>query len=62
MHIGQNIPRDYFMKDSSNNTCKIHQVNEEKDLGVIFDCKMTFSKHLSSKANRNLGLIVKNFT
>jgi hypothetical protein len=52
MHIGQNTTCDYFMKDSSNNICKIQQVNEEKDLAVIFDCKMTFSKHISSKVNK----------
>jgi hypothetical protein len=64
MHIGQNITCYYFKKDSSNNICKIQQVNEEKDLGVIYDCKMTFGKHISSKVNkatRNLGPIIKTF-
>ena len=40
-------------------------MNEEKDLGVIFDDNLIFNKHIGSKvkiANRNLGLIFKNFT
>ena len=43
----------------------IKKVESEKDLGVIIDNKLTFTKHINSKikiANRNLGLIFRTFT
>ena len=43
----------------------IEKVESEKDLGVIIDSKLTFTKHINSKmkiANRNLGLIFRTFT
>lgn len=65
MHIGNNEASEYFMKDNDKKVHKITQVEQEKDLGVIFDPKLDFSKHVHTKvnlANRNLGLINKNFT
>ena len=53
------------MKDSAGNIVEITRVEKEKDLGVIFDKDLKFSAHISekiNKANRNLGLINKNFT
>jgi len=35
-----------------------------KDLGVIFDCKLKFTKHIDEKVNiayQNLGIIKRNF-
>ena len=65
LHIGnKNQGTEYFMIDDKNKIEKIKQVEEEKDLGVTFDKKLTFDKHISSKvnlANRNLGLIFRNF-
>ena len=64
MHIGKDEQSDYFIKDKENKISKILVVEQEKDLGVIFDNKLLFDKHISSKvkiANRNLGLISKNF-
>ena len=43
----------------------IEKVESEKDLGVIIDNKLIFTKHINSKikiANRNLGLIFRTFT
>ena len=43
----------------------IEKVKSEKDLGVIIDNKLTFTKHINSKikiANRNLGIIFRTFT
>ena len=43
----------------------IENVESEKDLGVIIDNTLTFTKHISSKiklANKNLGLIFRTFT
>jgi len=65
MHIGKNEPSEYFMKDAEGKICKIQLVDSEKDLGVTFDDKLTFNKHIHLKvniANRNLGLIAKSFT
>ena len=56
---------EYFIKDNNDTLSKIHNVDYEKDLGVIFDTKLNFSKHISTKvklANRNLGIISKTFT
>ena len=65
MHLGNgNNNEEYVMKEN-NKVEQIQKVNEEKDLGVIFDDNLIFNKHIGSKvkiANRNLGLIFKNFT
>ena len=65
MHLGNgNNNKEYVMKEN-NKVEQIQKVNEEKDLGVIFDDNLIFNKHIGSKvkiANRNLGLIFKNFT
>ena len=64
MHLGNKPNSEYYLKDSENKIHKIEQITEEKDLGVIFDNKLTFSKHINTKvniANRNLGLIIKKF-
>ena len=53
------------MKDSQNVKYKIQDVQQEKDLGVTFDNKLKFETHINAKinlANRNLGLIVRNFS
>ena len=42
----------------------LEHVNEEKDLGVIIDCDLTFEEHISSKikkANSMVGLIKRSF-
>ena len=40
MHMGPNLPNDYFMKDSQNVKYKIQDVQQEKELGVTFDNKL----------------------
>ena len=65
MHMGPNMPHEYFMKDSQNVLHKIQDVQQEKDLGVTFDQKLKFETHINTKinlANRNLGLIVRSFS
>ena len=65
MHIGPTEPSEYFMKDKDGNVQKIQQVNNEKDLGVIFDSYLKFDKHISTQiniANINLGLMSHFFT
>lgn len=44
---------------------QIEKVDSEKDLGVLFDSKLSFRDHISSKvniANRNLGIIFRTFS
>ena len=51
--------------NSGTETIEIEKVNCEKDLGVIIDQALNFSKHIStkvSKANQNLGIIFRTFT
>ena len=63
MHLG--IASEYFMKDNNKIMHKIQQVNQEKDLGVIFDNELKFEEHIKHKvniANRNLGIIYRKFS
>ena len=65
LHTGSGESSEYFIKDDNDTLTKIHDVDYEKDLGVIFDKKLNFSQHVSTKvklANRNLGIISKTFT
>ena len=42
----------------------INAVEEEKDLGILFDKKQRFSNHIkccTSKANQRIGIICRNF-
>ena len=44
--------------------CLLDHVSHIKDLGIIFDSKLTFVHHIDSivgKANRIIGLIKRNF-
>ena len=62
MHLGTKTASEYFMKDNNKIMHKIQQVNQEKDLGVIFDKKLKFEEHIKHKvniANRNLGIIYR---
>ena len=65
LHIGsRTIPANYTM-NSGQDTVEIEKVPYEKDLGVIIDQALNFSKHIStkvSKANQNLGIIFRTFT
>ncbi len=52
------------MKDNMQ-TVNIEQVQEEKDLGVLFQSDLKFSKHINNcvnKANSILGLVKRSFT
>ena len=56
MHVGARIGRaNYFMEGT-----EIQAVSEEKDLGVVVDDKLRFSRHIAAVAacaNRKLGLL-----
>ena len=49
---------DYYLNDS-----KLNRVNKIKDLGIVFDCKLSFNDHINfitCKANRTWGFIWRN--
>ncbi len=65
MHIGTHENGERFSFKNANTTQELELVEEQKDLGLLIDNKMKFSKHITqsvSKANRNLGLIARTFT
>ena len=41
-----------YTMDTTNGTISIEKVNSEKDLGVIFDSKLTFIEHISTKCQK----------
>ena len=65
MYFGKTNPcHDYKMHNSSE-TNVIMKGSEEKDLGVIFDDKLNFDKHIYSavsKANQKIGIIKRTFS
>ena len=59
MHIGKNEPSEYYIEDTKGNKHKIEQVNQEKDLGVIFDKNLNFDIHiLKSKLIKLIEILV----
>lgn len=65
MRIGKNPPDFlYTMKDSIENRHALKFVEEEKDLGVVMDNHLSFSKQITqqtSKANKILAIIRRSF-
>ena len=66
MHLGRNNPHSkYEIKHRNGDRHTLHECEEEKDLGIIFDYKLTFDSHINSaisKGNKILGLIRRSFT
>ncbi|XP_072018234.1 uncharacterized protein [Amphiura filiformis] len=65
MHYGrQDVGNTYSMRDGGTRA-DLEVRDEEKDLGVVFDPSLKFSKHVGKvaiKANRIVGLIRRTFT
>ena len=64
-HLGNHDMNQTYTMRKDQEELPIEKVESEKDLGVIIDNKLTFTKHINSKikiANRNLGLIFRTFT
>ena len=60
MHLGKDNPKHTYSMGGENLTV----TTEEKDLGVIFDEKLEFDKHIRvmvNRANRMLGMIRSGF-
>ena len=67
LHMGYNNPNYvYYMESYVNNErVELEATKMEKDLGIIVDSELTFSKHVETqvgKANRLVGLIRRSFT
>ena len=65
MHLGNHDMNQTYTMKKDQEEIPIEKVESEKDLGVIIDNKLTFTKHINSKikiANRNLGLIFRTYT
>ena len=65
MHLGNHDMNHTYTMKKDQEEIPIEKVVSEKDLGVIVDNTLTFTKHISSKiktANRNLGIIFRTFT
>ena len=65
MHLGNHDMNQTYTMKKDQEEIPIEKVESEKDLGVIVDNTLTFTKHISSKiktASRNLGLIFRTFT
>ena len=65
LHIGSNNPNNRYVMVNDKGQSVIDSCVNEKDLGVIFDCNLSFDAHIQSvigKANRILGIIKRTFT
>ena len=67
LHMGHsNHNYSYYMnKSDSSEKVELADSEYEKDLGVLVDCELSFSKHIQTqvnKANRLVGLIRRSFT
>ncbi|XP_072051737.1 uncharacterized protein [Amphiura filiformis] len=64
MHYGKDREvHSYSMKDGDNRR-PLRKLEEEKDLGVLFDSSLTFRKHVgavTNKANRIVGVMKRTF-
>ena len=65
MHLGHNNPgKKYVMETGNGGYHTLETVDQEKDLGVTVDTKLTFTKHVNSqvnKANQVLGAVKHTF-
>ena len=65
LKLGRKPDMNNYVMKNENEICKLKEVEEEKDLGVIIDSNLNFRKHcekVTSTANRLLGILRRNFT
>lgn len=65
MHIGSKNPKYEYSMKLEDNECPLLECEEEKDLGVIFDSKLSFDPHIQmkiGKANQMVGMIKRAFS
>ena len=61
LHLGNHESDTSYTMESKGQVMELETVNDEKDLWVIIDHKLSFRDHVTSKvntANRNLGIIL----
>ena len=60
MHIGNSNPKFKYNMDGK----ELNETTEEKDLGILIDCKLDFGSHIKEivgRANRMIGMIRASF-
>jgi len=65
MHIGKKNERCEYVMKVDNDYKPINVCESEKDLGVTFDCELSFDLHIQrvvGKANQMIGIIKRAFT
>ncbi len=65
LHIGRTNRKHIYEMNENIQSIQIQQVQEERDLGVIFQSDLKFGTHISkcvNKANSILGLVKRSFT
>ena len=65
LHYGKKNPKFNFTITVDNICASLEKCEEERDLGIIFDNKLNFDKHISqaiAKANKMLGIIKRAFS
>jgi hypothetical protein len=65
MHVGKKNPANEYVMKMDTDVQRLNVTKEEKDLGVTFDCQLSFDPHIQrvvNKANQMLGIIKRTFT
>ena len=57
LHVGNNMKDTEYTMETTNGTISIEKVKNEKYLGVIFDSKLTFTEHISTKVTKANQLV-----
>ena len=60
MHIGNSNPKSKYKMDGK----ELNETTEERDLGILIDCKLDFGSHIKEivgRANRMIGMIRASF-
>ena len=64
MHIGKQNPLHSYTIGTNNEKVNVEIVEEEKDLGIVFDKDLSFKNHMNmviTKSNKMLGIIKRGF-
>ena len=65
MHIGCNNPQNEYKMKVDGCSVSVVKCTEEKDLGVYFDCNLSFDRHIQqaiTKSNQIIGMIKRSFS
>ena len=65
LHIGKTNPEHNYKMNNGEGVINVTKCEEEKDLGVTFDKKLVFDKHINNvvnKANQRLAIIKRTFS